>query len=52
MDNKNLNSKINNIDDETKNGEFISSFFVWNTLDGQKEKAHKLENATKKRKKE
>lgn len=52
MDNNKLNSEINNDEDETKNGEFISSYFTWNTLDGQKGKAHKLENITKKRKKE
>lgn len=33
-------------EDATKYGEFISSFFEWNTLAGQKRKAEKLENIT------
>ena len=33
-------------EDATKYGEFISSFFEWNTLSGQKRKAEKLENIT------
>ena len=49
MENKknNLNKEISNIEDSTKYGEFISSFFSWNTLEGQKEKAKHLENITK-----
>lgn len=35
-------------EDMTKDGEFISSCFEWNTLSGQKEKVKKLENITKK----
>ena len=35
-------------EDTTKYGEFISSFFGWNTLEGQKEEVRKLENITKK----
>ena len=35
-------------EDATKYGEFVSSFFSWLTLDGQKEKAKELENTTKK----
>ena len=48
MENKknNLNKEISNIEDSTKYGEFISSFFSWNTLEGQKEKAKYLENIT------
>ena len=34
--------------DTTKYGEFISSYFSWLTLHGQKEKANELENMTKK----
>ena len=34
-------------EDATKYGEFISSFFEWNTLSKQKETAEKLENITK-----
>ena len=37
-------------EDTTKYGEFISSFFDWNTLEQQKKKADKLENITKKKK--
>ena len=33
-------------EDTTKYGEFISSFFDWNTLTEQKRKAEKLENIT------
>ena len=35
-------------DDTTKYGEFISSYFTWLTLEGQKEKAKQLEKITKK----
>lgn len=35
-------------EDMTKDGEFISSYFEWNTLSGQKEKVNKLEKVTKK----
>lgn len=34
-------------EDATEYGEFISSFFAWETLQGQKEKVKKLENVTK-----
>ncbi len=37
-------------EDTTKYGEFISSFFSWNTLEGQKKVGKKLENITKTRK--
>ena len=46
----NLNKKTDNIEDSTKNSEFISSFFSWNTLEGQKEKVRELENITKQKK--
>ena len=46
----NLNKKTDNIEDSTKNGEFISSFFSWNTLESQKEKVRELENITKQKK--
>ena len=35
-------------EDETKYGEFISSYFAWITLEKQKKEAKKLENMTKK----
>ena len=34
-------------EDATKYGEFISTYFSWNTLEGQKKTAKKLENITK-----
>lgn len=51
---KDKNEKIMDVssveagEDATKYGEFISSFFNWNTLEEQKRKANKLENITKK----
>ena len=50
--NKKNNEKIMDVssvevgEDATKYGEFISSFFEWNTLSRQKETAEKLENIT------
>lgn len=38
-------------EDATKYGEFISSFFDWNTLAGQKRKAERLEGITETEKK-
>lgn len=38
-------------EDATKYGEFISSYFAWVPLPEQKEKVEKLENVTKKEKK-
>lgn len=35
-------------EDETKYGEFISSYFAWLTLEEQKEIVKKLEDITKK----
>ncbi len=35
-------------EDKTTSGEFIPSYFVWLTLDKQKEVADKLSNITKK----
>jgi len=36
------------IEDTTKYGEFISSYFAWLTLDKQKEKAKDMDKMTKK----
>lgn len=36
------------LEDTTKYGEFVSSYFAWLTLDGQKEKTAKMEEMTKK----
>ena len=38
-------------EDSTKYGEFISSFFSWQTLEGQKKRANELKNMTKTNKK-
>ena len=39
------------IEDIAKYGEFVSSYFEWNTLEGQKKRARKLANISKKDKK-
>ena len=39
------------IEDIAKYGEFVSSYFAWNTLEGQKKRARKLANISKKDKK-
>lgn len=36
------------IEDSTKYGEFVSSYFAWLTLEGQKERADELNKMTKK----
>ena len=40
--------EIGEIEDTTKYGEFVSSYFAWLTLDRQKKTAKRLENITKK----
>ena len=50
MDNKELNklkNEIGEINDATKYGEFVSSYFAWLTLSRQKERAEDMENMTK-----
>ena len=44
--------EIGEIEDTTKYGVFVSSYFAWLTLDRQKKTARKLENITKKNNKE
>ena len=44
--------EIGEIEDTTKYGEFVSSYFAWLSLDRQKKTARKLENITKKNNKE
>lgn len=39
------------IEDSTKYGEFVSSYFAWLTLDGQKQRAKELDDKTKSQKK-
>ncbi len=34
------------IEDSTKYGEFVSSYFAWLTLDGQKERANRMSKMT------
>ena len=34
------------MEDSTKYGEFVSSYFAWLTLEGQKKRANHLENIT------
>lgn len=45
------NKKIENeeVEDTTKYGEFISSYFVWLTPEKQKNKAKEMNNMTKKK---
>ena len=45
-ENKNKKEK----EDTTQYGEFISSYFAWQTLEEQKKKANKLANITDKEK--
>lgn len=42
--------KDNINEDTTKYGEFVSSYFAWLTLDGQKERAKQLDEMTKRKK--
>lgn len=41
-------SEIETMEDITKYGEFVSSYFAWLTLDKQKKKADEMENMTDK----
>ena len=43
----NLKNEIGEIEDETKYGEFVSSYFAWLTLSKQKERAEDMDNMTK-----
>lgn len=43
----NTKEETGEIEDTTKYGEFVSSYFAWLTLDRQKRTAKKLENITK-----
>ena len=49
---KNINEDIEEGEDATKYGEFITSYFAWVSLPKQKEKVEKLENITKNKDKE
>lgn len=51
MDDKELNKLKNErgeIEDATKYGEFVSSYFAWLTLSRQKERAKNMDDMTKK----
>lgn len=43
----NLKNEIREIEDVTKYGEFVSSYFAWLTLSKQKERAEDMDNMTK-----
>lgn len=52
MNDKELNklkNEIGEIEDATKYGEFVSSYFAWLTLARQKERAEDMDNMTKKK---
>lgn len=46
-DRKIIRHSISEIEDATKYGEFVSSYFAWLTLDRQKAKAKQMEQMTK-----
>lgn len=49
--NETVKEEIGNIEEEedvTKYGEFVSSYFVWLTLERQKKQTKKMENMTEK----
>lgn len=47
---KNFIKKDENVEDVSKYGEFISSYFAWIGLDKQKDKVKEMENITNKNK--
>lgn len=46
-DKKKIRHHIHEVEDATKYGEFVSSYFAWLTLERQKENAKAMENMTK-----
>ena len=48
MDKKDKMGNMEEIEDITKYGEFVSSYFAWLTLEHQKNNAEKMEDMTKK----
>ena len=48
---KNINEDIEEGEDATKYGEYITQYFEWIPITKQKEKVEKLENITKKKEK-
>lgn len=49
-DKKKIKHHIQEVEDATKYGEFVSSYFAWLTLDRQKENAKQMEKMTKRKK--
>lgn len=47
---KQVKNQIQEVEDTTKYGEFVSSYFAWLTLDKQKENAKEMEKMTKRKK--
>ena len=48
MNKKDKMGNMEEMEDVTKYGEFVSSYFAWLTLEHQKENAKKMEDMTKK----
>ncbi len=48
-DEKKIRHSISEIEDATKYGEFVSSYFAWVTLDRQKKKAKEMDQMTKRK---
>lgn len=46
-DKKKIRHSISEIEDATKYGEFVSSYFAWLTLDRQKARAKQMEEMTR-----
>lgn len=46
-DKKKTKDSIEEVEDATKYGEFVSSYFAWLTLEKQKENAKEMEEMTK-----
>lgn len=51
MDKNNIIDDLDEEEDSTKYGEFVTSYFAWVPLSKQKENVKKLENITKKKEK-
>ena len=48
-DKKEIKHSISEIEDATKYGEFVSSYFAWLTLDRQKKNAKEMDQMTKRK---
>ena len=47
MSEKKLSDECENIEDTTRYGEFVSSYFAWLTLERQKKRAKEIDEMTK-----